>query len=52
MNDTPIAADDTGREIVTATVNGTSVAAGTAAYDTAFQVGGAPLAERRRRLRR
>jgi hypothetical protein len=43
VNDTSIAADDTGRELVTATVNGTSVSVGTTAYDDAFQVLGGAL---------
>ena len=38
VTDNSIAADDTGREIVTATVGGTSVSAGTTAYDTDFGI--------------
>jgi hypothetical protein len=43
VTDNSIVADDTGREIVTATVSGTSVSAGSSAYDNAFQVSGGPL---------
>ncbi len=43
VNDNSIVADDTGREIVTATVGGTSVSAGTAPYNAAFQVLGGAL---------
>jgi hypothetical protein len=38
VNDNSIAADDTGREIVTATVGGSSVSAGSPGYDTAFGI--------------
>ena len=43
VTDSKIGATDTGREIVTATVNGTSVSSGTTAYDDAFQVSGGNL---------
>ena len=43
VSDSSIVADDTGREIVTATVNGTSVPAGTTNYDNAFLVSGGAL---------
>lgn len=43
VTDNTIQATDTGREIVAATVAGTSVSVGSAGYDGAFQVGGAAL---------
>ena len=44
VTDNSIAADDTGREVVAATVGGASITApGTTAYDDAFQVGGVDL---------
>ena len=43
VTDNSIQATDTGREIVAATVGGTSVSVGSSAYDDAFDVGGAPL---------
>jgi hypothetical protein len=43
VTDNSIVADDTGREVVAATVNGTSVSAGSGTYDSAFQVSGGAL---------
>jgi hypothetical protein len=43
VTDNSVQATDTGREIVTATVGGTSVSAGTSAYDSDFDVNGAAL---------
>ena len=53
VTDNSIVADDTGREVVAATVGGASITApGTTAYDDAFQVGGVDAVVHRCRLRR
>ncbi len=43
VNDNTVAADDTGRELTSATVGGNALNAGSAAYDNAFQVNGGAL---------